>query len=372
MPAVLNPCSGWKQLQNSDNNNLLEQYGWNGGLESAFIPYGEQGLSAGRIIRDGRELYRAVSADGEVMLSPSGSFRYLADLGAQPLPVVGDWCAFRSAGGDRGLIEAVLPRGAVLHRQGEEEEIGAANIDAAAVISGISRDFNLRRIERFLTNIRSGGAEPALILTKADLVEDAEAYRRRARARFGDLPVYLVDSISGRGKEELDALFLPRRTVVLAGISGTGKSTLLNMLCGEGIAATGELRENDGRGRHTTTGRSLFRLPSGALVIDTPGVRSVGIAADGAGTEEAFEEIAALAAQCRFSDCSHRGEPGCRVREALLEGEIEQDRYLNFLRLREEAVSREEELRLRREKGKQLGKIIYQMRKENRRGGFHG
>jgi ribosome biogenesis GTPase len=141
------------------------------------------------------------------------------------------------------------------------------------------------------------------------------------------------------------------------------------MLIGRGVAGTGELRGSDGRGRHTTTGRTLYRLSSGALVIDTPGVRSVGIASGEAAAQDAFEDIAALAAGCRFSDCTHRSEPGCLVREAMLAEELEQDSYLNFLRLREEAGSREEELRLRREKQKQFGKMRYRMRKEDRRGG---
>ncbi|MFW5769093.1 MAG: ribosome small subunit-dependent GTPase A, partial [Spirochaetota bacterium] len=251
-------------------------------------------------------------------------------------------------------------------------EAAVANIDTVAVVMDVARDFNLRRIERFLANIESGGAEAALILTKIDLVEDPEAFRRRTAARFTSLPILLVDSISGRGRGELDPLFEPGQTTALVGMSGAGKSTLLNMLMGKAEAKTAEVREQDGRGRHTTTGRRLYRLSGGGLLIDTPGIRAVGISAGSEAVQSSFDDIYALSAECRFSDCTHRHEPGCAVRRALADGRIEQDRYLNFLRLLSEAVTAEEELRRRKAKEDSIGKIQYQMRRARQRRDSHG
>jgi ribosome biogenesis GTPase len=363
----------------SNTQSLLEKFGWNERLDLFFLPFREQGLEPARIIRDGRELYRGITGAGEIGLSLSGSYRYLMELGTGVLPVAGDWCAVRLApDGSMGLLEAVLPRRTVLHRRGFDfsqpesgtEEVGAANIDTAAIVSGISEDFNPRRIERFLINIRSGGAEPALILTKADLVADGDDYLRQARDRFGDVPVFLVDSLSGRGREDLSGLFLPGKTAALIGISGAGKTTLINMLLGGGpgnaggALKTGAVRENDGRGRHTTTCRGLFLLPNGALVLDTPGVRAVGISADAGTAEAAFEEIASLAAGCRFTDCGHRDEPGCAVVAAVESGSVDRDRYANFLNLMAESRPKSEVLRMRKEREKKIGKIVHGMYKE--------
>jgi ribosome biogenesis GTPase len=366
-------------MQFAQSQSLLVKYGWDERMDGLFLPFGAQGFVPARIKRDGRELYRAISEAGEIGLSLSGSYRYLMELGTGVLPVAGDWCAVRLApDGSMGLIEAVLPRRTVLHRRGFDfsrpemgtEEVGAANIDTGVIVSGISEDFNLRRIERFIINIRSGGAEPGLILTKADLVEDGDDYLRQARDRFGDLPTYLVDSLSGRGSGDLAGLFLPGKTSALIGISGAGKTTLINMLLGAGpgnaggALRTGAVRENDGRGRHTTTSRGLFLLPNGALVLDTPGVRAVGISADAETAEASFEEIAALTGDCRFSDCGHRDEPGCAVVAAVESGAVDRDRYENFLRLIDESLPKEEVLRRRREREKEIGKIVHRMYKE--------
>jgi ribosome biogenesis GTPase len=299
----------------------------------------------------------------------------LVDLGLQESPVVGDWCAVSEA-----RIEGVLPRRTVLYRAAVDStrdsagsrEAAVANIDTVAVVMDIALDFNLRRIERFLANTETGGAEAALILTKIDLVEEPEAFRRRTAARFTNLPIFLVDSISGRGRDELDQLLEPGHTVAFVGLSGAGKSTLLNMLLGKSMAKTAEVRERDGRGRHTTTERSLYLLPGESLIIDTPGIRAVGISAGSEAVRSSFEDIHALAADCRFSDCTHRHEPGCAVRGALAEGRIEQDRYLNFLRILSEAVTAEEEQRRRREKEDYIGKIQYQMRRARQRRDRHG
>jgi ribosome biogenesis GTPase len=359
-------------LHYSDNIYVLEQYGWNSRFAENFEPYRCQGLLPARVVRDGRELYRGIHPGGEAALTLSGSFRYLLDLGVQPMPVIGDWCAVSPTDDPAHFrIEGVLPRSTVLHRRScGDEDLSAANVDVIGIVSSIAKGLNLRRIERFLANAQSGGAQGALILTKIDLVDEPEAYKRRAAARFGELPIYLVDSISGAGAGDLNDLFLPGRSIALTGISGAGKSTLINLLLGSSRARTAAVRDSDGRGRHTTTERVLFRIPSGALVIDTPGVRSVGITGSEASTEASFDDIARLAEACRFSDCTHRNEPGCAVRKALLAGEIEQDRYLNYLQLLHEASAGEvDERERRREKDRRFGRLRYTMRKEGRRGG---
>jgi len=363
------------------SHNNLTTYGWNEQNNLDFAPFDDQGYTPARIIRSGRGMYRAVGIDGELRLKPSGSFRYLTEIGLQEIPVVGDWCAV--SGGDEdstGLIEGVLPRRSILYRAAVDstrETAGSrlaafANIDTVAIVMDIARDFNLRRIERFIANIEAGGAEAALILTKVDLVEDPEAFRRRVATRFNSLRIYLLDSLSGRGREELNPLLAPGRTTALVGLSGAGKSTLLNMMMGRKIAGTREVRERDGRGRHVTTARSLYLLPEGGLLIDTPGIRAVGITAGRDAVRSSFGDILELAESCRFADCSHRGEPGCAVQSALSEGLIETDRYLNFLRILSEAVSAEEVQLRRQEKELYIGRLQYQMRRDQSRRDKHG
>lgn len=362
-------------MHNNNSIQTLKNYGWDSTRNIDFKQFAPKGCIAARIVTDGRGLFRCITEEGLRIAELSGSFRYMIENGLQQNPVVGDWCALQAYGEDRGQIELLFERRTVLHRWGGDsamDDVGAANVDTVAVVSDIATDFNLRRTERFLANIRSGGAEGAIILSKADLVENPEAYRRRCYSRFGELPVYLVDSLSHNGRPELETLLTAGRTVALVGISGAGKSTLLNMLLDRNAAKTGEIRHHDGRGRHTTTGSQLYLLKSGCLVIDTPGVRTQGVSADGQSTEGSFTDIAQLAESCRFSDCRHQSEPGCAVKDALLRGDLEEDRYHHYLRLMNEAKSREEELRRRADKDRSFGKLRYQMRKNGRRGGFDG
>jgi ribosome biogenesis GTPase len=362
-------------MESLHENNILINYGWNCQFANDFAPFADRGFTPARITRSGRGIFGAVSTRGGMSLKPSGSFRHLTELGIQEAPVLGDWCAVSGTDDSHGLIEGVLPRRTVLYSSSADstrETTGSrkaafANADTVAVVMDTAYDFNLRRIERFSANIEAGGAEAALILTKIDLVDDPESFRRRTADRFSSLRICLVDSLSGRGREELEPLLRPGRTAVMVGLSGAGKSTLLNMLTGRQAAKTAAVREQDGRGRHTTTERTLYLLPGGGLLADTPGIRAVGISADLASVRSSFEDIHELAAGCRFADCSHRHEPGCAVRAALAEGLIEKDRYRNFLRILSEAVSEEEKQHRRREKDKHIGKIQYQMRKERNR-----
>jgi len=296
----------------------------------------------------------------------------MQDLGIQPHPVVGDWCAVQQYAQDRGLIEAVLPRMQVFHKPVMHEQHGiegeapvvVANVNTGAIVMDARYDFNLRRIERLVSLLQAEGILPLLILTKIDLLDDPESYRVRAISRFPDLPVFLVDSLTGKGVGSLLSYLKQYETLMLLGLSGAGKSTLLNILGSATIAKTGEVRSQDGRGRHTTTSRQLYVLPNGTLLIDTPGLRVVGMNTGSSDVCDAFSDIAALARCCRFNDCSHTGEPGCAVRQALLTGELEQDRFLNYLQLRDEAQNWEEVMSRRKQKDRAIGKLQYEYRKK--------
>ena len=202
-----------------------------------------------------------------------------------------------------------------------------------------------------------------LAFTKADLLEDPKAYRKRVALRFPDHPSYIIDSISGIGVDDFMNCLEPGSTLMLIGTSGAGKSTLVNRLCNAEIVKTAPVREKDGRGRHTTTTRQLYLLPNGTMILDTPGIRMVGMRRNPGSIHDSFDDIARLAINCKFSDCTHSGEPGCAVQKAVREGLVEQDRYFNFLRLVQEAQSREEVLQQSKQKKRAIGAIRYRLRR---------
>ncbi len=282
---------------------------------------------------------------------------------------------------EKGLIEAVLPRSTEFHKPLVHEEgyatgfreVVASNVDAAFIVIDSHYDFNIHKIERYLSILSSDRiTPPLLVLTKIDLVEDPLSLQSIASERFSSLMVFLVDSLSGIGLERLLASLEARKTYMLLGSSGAGKSTLVNRLYGENITKTQLVRSSDGKGRHTTTSRSLHQLPSGALLLDTPpGIRGGvgGMNSRASEIAESFSDIAALAVNCRFHDCSHTGEIGCVVKSALQSGgELEHDRYEHYLLLKREAMSWEEVMGgQRRKKEKELGILQYQYRKSRKR-----
>ncbi|NPV69518.1 MAG: ribosome small subunit-dependent GTPase A [Firmicutes bacterium] len=323
----------------------LQDIGWDSGLESQFSEYAVPGYTPGRISAEFRDSYLLLSEAGEVRALLSGRFRHLADSGTD-LPVTGDWVAFtRESGAGPAMIHAVLPRRSKFSRKQPGpghtgEQVIAANIDAVFIVMALDRDFNVRRLERYLVLIWESGASPVVVLSKADLCDVATLTARTAAVESiaPGVPVHVVSNITGDGLSGLGVHLAPGRTVALLGSSGAGKSTLANRLLGANVQATGEVRKDDSRGRHTTSYSRLIRLPSGALLVDSPGLRELQLWASDDGLDDAFEDVATLARGCRFSDCRHESEPGCAVKQAVEAGTLDPGRYESYLRLRREVA----------------------------------
>jgi ribosome biogenesis GTPase len=316
--------------------DLIEQYGWSDLLAAAFAPHARAGRLPGRIVVQQRNGYLVVTDAGEVRAKASG--RLLHEAGEAGHPAVGDWVALSLEAGGRGAtIHAILPRRTAFVRRAADSlatvQVIASNIDVAFVVASLNADLNPRRIERYLAAAWQSGARPVVVLTKADLRADAASEAARIGALAADCPVVVVSARQGVGLGELLAQVGPGETCVLIGSSGAGKSTLVNAFLGEERMATAAIREGDDKGRHTTSHRHLVLLPGGGLIIDTPGMREIGLIGEDEGLSAVFEDIEALIGRCRFSDCGHGGEPGCAVRGALESGALDPARWAHFQKL---------------------------------------
>jgi ribosome biogenesis GTPase / thiamine phosphate phosphatase len=318
--------------------------GWGPDFQQAFEPHAAAGLVPGRVAVQHRGSYGVYTAPdpGPVASELSGRFRH-ESVSALDLPAVGDWVALRTEpGAERALVEAVLPRRTVFVRKaasdqhrGAEEQVVAANVDVVFVVSGLVDDLSPRRLERYLVLAWESGARPAIVLTKADLCLDLEASLAEVEPIALGVPVHVVSNVTGEGIEQLRPYFEEESTVAALGSSGVGKSSLINRLAGNELQEVKEVR-SDGRGRHTTTRRELIRVPGGGLFLDTPGMRELQLWEADAGIEEAFEDVAALVARCRFSDCAHVTEPGCAVLAAIDAGSLDPARLESYRKLERE------------------------------------
>jgi ribosome biogenesis GTPase / thiamine phosphate phosphatase len=318
----------------------LTSIGWNSRLASEFEALARPELVPARVSVDTGRIWTVLADVGELAAEVSGRFRDAA-RSRSDFPAVGDWVAVapRPAEG-AATIHALLPRRGVVSRKNAgpraEEQVLAAHVDTVLIVSGLDGDFNPRRIERLLAMAWSSGASPAIVLNKADACDDPQARLAEVELLAPAVPVVLASAVRGDGVEAVRSLLGPGRTAVLVGSSGVGKSTLVNALAGRDSQDTREVREDDSRGRHTTSRRDLFVLPGGAVLIDSPGLREVGLWGAEEGIAETFADIEALASGCRFADCRHDGEPGCAVRRALVEGRLEQARYESRQKLQRE------------------------------------
>jgi ribosome biogenesis GTPase len=327
---------------------LIEQYGWSDSLARTFEPHARAGHLPGRIVVQQRDAYLVATDDGELTAKVSGRLRHEAREAGHP--AVGDWVALSANLGERtATLHAVLPRRTAFVRRAADSvqtaQVIAANIDVAFVVTSMNADLNPRRLERYLAAAWQSGARPVVLLTKSDLSDAPQALAAEITALAAGCPVLVVSARKGVGLDVLMEQVLPGETCVLIGSSGVGKSTLVNALLGEERMATQEIRAADARGRHTTSHRQLVLLPGGGLILDTPGIREVGLIDADEGLAMAFDDIERLAETCRFRDCGHANEPGCAVRDALKTGALDPARWASFQKLGLElaAVERKDE-----------------------------
>lgn len=326
----------------------LSSLGWDDFFASAFQPFASENFLPARVALEHKHACVLLAPHGEITATCTGRLLHTA-LARAALPAVGDWVAVRlraeslatTATPLIGDIHAVLPRRTSFTRRAsgsaDAEQVLATNVDTVFLVTGLDRDFNLRRIERYLAVARASGSQPVIVLNKSDLHSDPLAAAAEVRRIARTAPVVTLSAASGDGVDALGPWLAPGATVALLGSSGAGKSTLINRLLGTERQDTGALSRGVDKGRHTTTRRELLALPGGALVIDTPGLRELQLwDVDESAVAETFPEITALAAGCRFQDCTHQREPGCAVRAALEDGTLDPARWASYEKLQRE------------------------------------
>jgi ribosome biogenesis GTPase len=341
----------------------LHELGWDASFADAFRPYERDNLIPARVVARHHGPCELLTELGRVGGVPAGR------LDDDELPAVGDWVAARPLRGERkAVIEAVLPRRSAFVRKAawrrSVEQVVAANVDTAFLVTAFGQDLSPRRLERYLTAAWQSGASPAIVVNKLDTADDPVSDLAAVEAVALGVPVHAVSATTGEGVDELGPHLARGRTIALLGSSGVGKSTLVNRLAGSHVLATAAT-SSDGRGRHTTSHRELVPLPSGALLLDTPGMRELQLWADDGALDTTFADVAGLALACRFSDCSHEHEPGCAVKAALAAGTLPDERLASYHKLQRELRATEvrKDARLRAESRKETRRFARSLRK---------
>jgi ribosome biogenesis GTPase len=319
----------------------LAAIGWDEHRAREFSAWsGTAGVEPGRVVIEFNHIFRVAVEAGEIEVSTSGRLKHHAASRSE-LPAVGDWVVVRRRADEHsGDIVAVLPRRSWFSRKAAGnvtgEQVVAANVDVAFIVMGLDADFNLRRLERYLILARESGAAPVILLTKTDLVTDLAARMSEVAALAAGFPVHALSPRRNEGLGQVMAYLTPGRTAALLGSSGVGKTTIINRLVSDDVRPTREVRGSDSRGRHTTSHRELVTLPNGGLLIDTPGMRELQLWDVGEAVKETFDDIEALAPGCRFTDCRHRDEPRCAVKDAAAEGRLDPSRLESYQKLQDE------------------------------------
>jgi ribosome biogenesis GTPase / thiamine phosphate phosphatase len=318
----------------------LKEYGWNKTHEVNWEEINNEKWVPGRVTLEHKKMYRVITTEGEWLSVCSGSMQYEATE-RRDFPAVGDWVAVeKMPGEERGIIHAVLPRTSLFSRKVAgmtiAEQIIAVNIDIVLLIMSMNNDFNPRRLERYLVAAYDSGATPVVVLTKKDVCNNPSDYIEEAQSIALGAEIFAVSNVTGEGIDELTALLKNNKTAALLGSSGVGKSSLANAILGSEMMAVQDIREDDAKGRHTTTHRELIKIPTGGILIDTPGMREFQLWENNDSLDSGFQDIYDLTNTCKFNDCQHNNEPGCAIQNALSNGELAEDRYSSFLKLQKE------------------------------------
>ncbi len=350
----------------------LTNFGYNAKLEQLRTELNLQNFEVGRVISEHKERYVVRTEQGELDAEVTGNLRFSAQS-REDFPAVGDWVAVTAYDAEFCIIHRIFPRQSVISRlaagHSGEIQIIATNIDFAFLVQSIDRDFNINRMERYLTICNASQVEPIVVLTKTDLIvpEQLNGIVKSIEQRIKNIRVIAVSNETLDGYETLRATIEPGKTYCMLGSSGVGKSTILNKLSGKEIMQTGAISESVNRGRHVTSHRELIVLESGGILIDNPGMREVGIADSSSGLETTFDAILRIGKSCRYSDCTHTGEAGCAVIAAVERGEIDQNSYENYLKMEREKAHFETSLADRRKRDKAFGKIMKNYKKDIKR-----
>ncbi len=347
----------------------LEDLGYYKNTNKIRIEQSLDSLEIGRVITEHKERYIVKTVKGEFEAEITGNMRYTAKS-REDYPAVGDWVTLTTYASDFALIHKILPRSSIIKRQAVGQsgviQIIATNIDYAFLIESVDRDFNINRLERYLTICNSSRVKPVIVLSKIDLINESRVNELLCsiKARIKGIPVIAVSNETKKGYEALSKIIKKGKTYCMLGSSGVGKSTLLNNLTGKTIMRTDTLSQHTNKGRHVTSHRELIILENGGILIDNPGMREVGIADTTDGLEITFDRIVSLSQLCKFKDCTHTCETGCSVLEALEKREIDKASYENFLKMEKEKVHFELTMAEKRKKDKEFGKMVKNYKKD--------
>ncbi|WP_461643173.1 ribosome small subunit-dependent GTPase A [Labilibaculum euxinus] len=348
-----------------------EDLGYNHILESYRIEQNLDSFAVGRVISEHKERYVVKTPAKEFDSELIGNLRFTAES-RYDFPAVGDWVAFSEYDEKKALIHAIYPRSSVIERQAVgksgQVQIIAVNIDYGMIVQSVNRDFNINRLERYLTICYASNVEPIILLSKIDLITAAEleTLLNLIAERIKDVRVIAVSNESDAGLDQLTSLINTGKTYCLLGSSGVGKSTLINKLSGKQLMSTGAISESIDRGKHITSHRELIVLENGGILIDNPGMREVGIANTASGLEMTFDGIMQYAENCRFKDCTHQHEKGCAILEAVENGEIDANSYANFQKMQREKTHFESTVQEKKNKDKSFGKMVKNVKKQRK------
>ena len=352
----------------------IEDFGWDDYFQSKRTELGLGDFSVARVVAEYRGAYKVKNESGEFLAKITGKQIFKSES-REDYPAVGDWVALTELGNEQAVIQAVLPRKSIIKRRfgdknktGEKNDIQiiATNIDVAFIVQSIGRDYNINRFERYLAIVEDSAIKPAIIINKTDLITASELNSKLAEIndRLGGIDVISTSIVDNNGLDKLENYIEKGKNYCFLGSSGVGKSSLINKLLGNDNIKTGDISSYSERGKHITTGREMYFMESGGIVIDNPGIREVGMADVGAGVDSLFKEITNLAKKCKYADCTHIHEPDCEVLTALADGRLDKDRYSNYVILKKETEYFDMSQSEKREKDRSFGKFIKQAKKE--------